>query len=229
MLFNSIIHEYSQGFKLQKQLSSKGIGIECELPIVDWQGEAVSFEVIEGLFEYLEKEGFTLKQDVHTQNGFCYYNARLVSKFGTVENRMCCQQPPRETMVTSALTLGVLENLEEAETLVKEISFVSPKQLRMEAIQYALDAQLEGKSIVPYLRQLLQIAEKGLKKRGLGEENFLAPLFERLNRLEVPADVAIRIFEEEGREAFLEAISFKSEEVLELSQASSEGYEKSIF
>ncbi len=152
--------------------------------------------------------------DIHTQNGFCYYNARLVSKFGTIENRMCCQQPPKETMVTSALTLGILENLEEAQFLVKELSFVSPEKLRMEAIQHALDAQLEGESIVPYLYQVLHIAEKGLKNRGFGEEVFLEPLFRRLEILQTPADAAIDVFEQEGKEAFLKAISFKSGKIL---------------
>lgn len=152
--------------------------------------------------------------DIHLQSSFCYYNARLVSKFGTVENRMCCQQPPTETMVTPTLTLGILENLEEAQTLVEALGFVTPQQLRMEAIQCALEAELKGESIVPYLHQLLNIAEKGLQKRGLGEEIFLVPLWKRLDILQTPADRAIEVFQTEGKAAFLDAFSFRVEDLI---------------
>lgn len=148
-------------------------------------------------------------EDIHLQNGFCYYNARLVSKFGTIENRMCCQQPPGETMVTAALTLGILENLAEAQQLLAALNFITPNDLRMEAIKNGLAAKLVGKSIIPWLGQLLAIAEKGLQKRGAGEEIFLTPLFARLEKRQTPADLAIAIFQKEGIEAFLETFSFK--------------------
>lgn len=147
-------------------------------------------------------------KDIHLQNGFCYYNARLVSKFGTIENRMACQQPPGESMVTAALTLGILENLKAAQTLMEALYFISPKTLRIEAIKDALAANFAEKSIIPWLYELLVIAEKGLQKRGLGEEIFLAPLFKRLKEQQSPADLAIAIFQKEGIEAFLDKFSF---------------------
>lgn len=152
-------------------------------------------------------------EDIHLQNGFCYYNARLVSKFGTIENRMCCQQPPGETMVTAALTLGILENLAEAQQLLASLNFISPTKLRMKAIKNGLATKLAGKSIIPWGYQLLAIAEKGLQKRGDGEEIFLAPLFARVEKRQTPADLAIDIFQKEGIEAFLEAFSFKTVEI----------------
>ncbi len=167
-------------------------------------------------------------EDIHLQNGFCYYNARLVSKFGTIENRMCCQQPPGETMVTAALTLGILENLSEAQQLLAALNFITPKDLRMEAIKNGLATKLAGKSIIPWGYQLLAIAEKGLQKRGDGEEIFLAPLFERLEKRQTPADLAIAIFQKEGVEAFLETFSFKTAKLESQAEITDNNYESSI-
>lgn len=148
-------------------------------------------------------------KDIHIQNGFCYYNARLVSKFGTIENRMACQQPPEETMVTAALTLGILRNLDTAHELMETLHFISPEQLRTYTIKNALKGKLGGRSIIFWLYRLLDIAKKGLQKRELGEEVFLAPLYTRLEKRESPADSAVSLFQKEGMKALLEKLSFK--------------------
>jgi len=151
------------------------------------------------------------KKDIHDLNAFCYFNARLVPKYGTIESRMCCQQPPNETLTPTAVTLGLLENLEAAATLMEKFPWETWKEIRLNALQHTFKTSVNGKSLLPVLTEFLDIATQGLKKRGLGEAVFLAPLYERLKRKKAPADEAINIFEKQGMKGFLEHCSFKTE------------------
>lgn len=147
-------------------------------------------------------------QDIHAHNSLYYFNARLVPMYGTIEVRMACQQPPNETMVTAALNLGLVENLEEAEALLLQYDWESWQRLRKTAIREGFQAHIKKHRIVSLVRDLLLIAEKGLAKRNLGEEVLLAPLFERLQMEESPADRAIRVYEQKGGQAFLDSLTF---------------------
>jgi glutamate--cysteine ligase len=147
--------------------------------------------------------------DIHYHKTLFYWNARLVPNYGTIEVRMPCQQPPKDTLVTAALNLGLMENLREAEAFINQYDWTVWKHLRTQAIRYAFEAKLpNGESIVPLIRQLLMIAKTGLEKRGLNEAPFLNPLFERLEKQQSPADVAIDIFKKEGMTGLLNAVSF---------------------
>jgi len=143
---------------------------------------------------------------------FSWYNARLVPKYGTLENRMCCQQPPKETLTSTALTLGLLENLEAAQVLAATFSLDTWRKIRLAASRATFEASIDGKSIIPLISRLLDIAKEGLISRGLGEEIFLAPLYTRLTERKAPADVAIAIFEQEGMDAFLNHVAFNLED-----------------
>lgn len=147
-------------------------------------------------------------EDIHYHNTFCYFNARLAPSYGTIESRMCCQQPPNAALAPTALTLGILENLEKAKKLIKRHSLKTWKKIRRDAIQRTFKTTINGKSIIPLLTELLEIAKEGLKKRELGEEMFLEPLFERLKSQKSPADEAIEIFNSDGLKAFLAHYSF---------------------
>jgi len=149
--------------------------------------------------------------DIQQLIPFSWFNARLVPKYGTVESRMCCQQPQNEMLTPTALTLGLVENLEAAQNLAKIYPLTKWRKIRKQTAQYALDTFIDGLSIIPLLLQLLDIAKEGLKKRNLGEEIFLQPLYQRIEQRKVPADLAIAIFKNQGMKAFLNYISFKKE------------------
>ena len=76
---SALLTEFTQKFKPQTDLPSKGIGIECEFPIVDQVGNAVSLEIIHRLFEYLAKEGFELKVDEYTHQPIAATRVNLSS------------------------------------------------------------------------------------------------------------------------------------------------------
>ncbi len=154
------------------------------------------------------------EKDIHYLNTFNYFNARLAPKYGTIESRMCCQQPPNETLAPTAVTLGILENLEAAKKLMELFPWETWKKIRSDATKYTFDTTINGKSIISVLTHFLDIAVQGLKKRKLGEEVFLKPLYERLKRKKSPEDEEIVIFEKQGMGSFLEYYSFKNETAL---------------
>ncbi len=151
-------------------------------------------------------------EDLYYHSTLFYLNARLVPNYGTIEVRMPCQQPPKDTMVTAALNLGLMENLAEAESLFNQYDHTVWQELRLAATKHGFQARLSnGKSIIPLIEQLLAIAQKGLESRGLGESHFLQPLFKRLDQQQSPADVAIEIFNKKGINGLLDAVSFTEE------------------
>lgn len=150
-------------------------------------------------------------EDIYFQTGFAWHNARLSPSYGTVEARVFCQQPPQETMSTHALTLGIIENLAEAEKLLARFSWEAWEKLRFDALRHTFKAKISNQEITPLLSELLEIALSGLKKRGLNEEQFLEPLFERLKSQKSPADSAIELFESQGLEALLKVFSSNDE------------------
>ncbi len=147
-------------------------------------------------------------EDIHYLNTFCYFSVRLAPNLGTIESRMCCQQPPKTALSPTAVSLGLLSNLEEAKKIVALYSLETWKKIRLDAIKQTFKTTVNDKSIIPLMTKFLEVVEEGLLKRNLGEEIFLKPLYERLNRQKSPADEAIAIFEREGLESFLNYHAF---------------------
>ena len=152
------------------------------------EGEAVDIELQE--------------HDLSQHFTFFWHNTRL-SRYYTLENRINDQQPPDEIMTIPALTLGIMEHLDNAVSLINDYSWEFLKESRLQAARFGLDAQVHGKPVSELSQSIVEIADKGLKKRGLGEEVFLTPLKERLDLKFCPADIAARIFNEQGPEEFV--------------------------
>lgn len=163
-------------------------------------------------------------EDIHYLNTFCYFDARLVPKLGTIESRMCCQQMPDAPLAPTALTLGILTNLEEAKNLTERYPREVWENIRLDALKDTFGTKVNGASAIPLLTEFLDCAKQGLLMRNLGEEAFLEPLYERLHRQKSPADEAIEIFQTEGFKSFLKHCAFTNEAklrpVLELATAS---------
>ncbi|MGC9455584.1 MAG: glutamate-cysteine ligase family protein [Phycisphaerae bacterium] len=142
--------------------------------------------------------------DVHST---CYwYNARL-SRYSTVENRTNDQQPPDDLLVIPALSLGLVSALDEAEEELSAHDWSKLQAAREVACREALAGIVEGHPLADFASRMLEIAELGLKRRGLDEQQYLAPLWDRVKRRECPADEAARIFNEGGIRALVDARS----------------------
>lgn len=141
-------------------------------------------------------------QDFQLHSTFCWHDARL-SRYFTLENRPNCEQPPEATLAVPALTLGLMEELGGVAAFLKEFTWEELREARWEAIQKGLDARVGRFPIVFLCTEMVRLAEKGLKKRALGEEVFLAPLWERIAQRECPADETRRVYRGEEVEGLL--------------------------
>lgn len=118
-----------------------------------------------------------------------------------VENRNVAGQPWNEIMTAPAYFLGLIENIEKTKAIMES----KPWEYWIELREKTIVGSMKVEEVWPYVEQLLQIAKEGLQKRGLGEEIYLTPLFERLEKRESPAMRAIREYEALGMDAFIES------------------------
>lgn len=144
--------------------------------------------------------------DLNRHFTFCWHDARL-SEYFTLENRVNCQQPPGEELSVTALSLGLLENLDEAAELVRSYPWETLRQLHDAAVRQGPQAEAEGIPVMELARQMFNLSVLGLKKRDLGEEIFLAPLWHRLERARCPAFKARETMAAGGIPALLEEFS----------------------
>ncbi len=122
--------------------------------------------------------------------GTVWWDSRLRSENGTIEVRPACCQPHKDSFTLSALCLGLIENLEESNAFSENLSLEKWREIKEDSLVGIHKREL--------LKEMLLISEKGLKKRGLGEEFFLEPLWERFEKRENPAEKSLKIFRESG-------------------------------
>ena len=142
--------------------------------------------------------------DIKLHLSFGFHTARI-SRYFTVENRLWGQQPPDALVCPAALSLGLLTALPEATEELRQYQWSTLKLMREAAIHDGLEAEVEDIAVADLSRQLLELAELGLQRRGLGEEVYLAPLQKRLARKQNPAVEARTIFEQGGIDALIAA------------------------
>ena len=107
---------------------------------------------------------------------------------GTVEFRSVCEQPVSEIMSPSAFHLGLLQELEALEQLLSEDRAIYHKGYSASELRELLDRRelpdfIRKDELRALLVKIVALAERGLKKRGFGEERFVLPLRDRAERL----------------------------------------------
>lgn len=142
------------------------------------------------------------KEDIDLHSRCYWYNARL-SRYYTVESRVCDQQPPEDLLCIAALTLGLVSALPEAWEVLSRYKWDTLRRAREAACREALDGSVNGLPLRDLAERMLDVASLGLRRRGRGEETCLGPLERRLAQGVCPADDAARIFEEGGAEALV--------------------------
>ncbi|WP_263247152.1 glutamate-cysteine ligase family protein [Saccharopolyspora rosea] len=113
-----------------------------------------------------------------------------------VENRSSGVAPQGEEGVGAALTVGLVERLDDAEAVLKSMSWDQWRGLWTQASEHGL--AVGDSRWLDIAGDLLELARAGLRGRGAGEEAFLDPLFARLARRETPADRMIAAFRSGG-------------------------------
>ena len=191
-----------------------------KMQTVERNGQSLALPVTGSFFDFLAAESVDSRsvsgesrtlvpasEDIVNQAGYAWFNGRLAPKFGTVEARVCCQQPPGESLCSQALVLGLIENLTAAERLLNRFSWQDWRLLRTDALNQGFAARMQGESVLPLLAELLEIAANGLHERAVGEETFLKPLRERLAARRSPADRAVLLFQQNGLLGLLNSLS----------------------
>jgi len=135
--------------------------------------------------------------DIDQHGTFYWYNARI-SRYYTLENRVNDQQPPEELGSVAALTVGLAGALDEAAEELASHTWDDLRESRLVACRAALDGVVNGLALRDLSGRLLDLAGRGLLRRGLGEEELLLPLRQRLERGRCPADDANALFREGG-------------------------------
>lgn len=119
---------------------------------------------------------------------------------GTVELRSACMQPVSEIMSVPAFDLGCKESMDELEILLHESKLYhqgySPSELRELFVRRELPGFVNRKELTQLLEQVVVIAERGLIRRGAGEEHMIQPLKKRASHLTSPALEMVRGLEQ---------------------------------
>ena len=129
------------------------------------------------------KETLLVPQEKDFQTHRSYQFQDLTTR-GTVEFRSVCTQPLDRTFSSAAFHLGLLVNLDKLEIYLETAPFFEKfgrdyKSLRRQFSKKQLSDE-ETAGIVQFSKDLLAIAEQGLKIRGQQEMTYLEPLKEKL-------------------------------------------------
>jgi len=144
-------------------------------------------------------------EDFSYHEHYLWPSARPRSRLGTLEVRPACQQPGA-SMSVCALSLGIVEARERVKEFVTQIGWPALLAHRRHAVQLGMAA---SEPIPGYLATVLDLADEGLRSRGLGEELYLAELRERVDRRSGAADEAREHLRRGGMAALLEATSLE--------------------
>lgn len=125
-------------------------------------------------------------EDIDLHDTFNWYACRF-SHYGTVENRANCQQPPEAILSLPALTLGLVENLERSWDYLAGFDWELLRNMRVAALRDGPMASLGDVRALDMSRKMLSLAREGLLVRGKGEQRYLDPLWERLEKRSCPA------------------------------------------
>lgn len=165
--------------------------------------------------EFVEKKGMdSFWKELPTLEGTNWANARLRAIYGTVEIRPACQQPKESAMALPAFSLGIIENLEKVESAIADMGdcMGDAEELREIAMSRGLKARFSGKSQAMRMSEIcslfLDLARDGLANRKMNEEQYLAPLYARVNSETTLAEEVISIFNKGGVPALIERLAY---------------------
>lgn len=111
---------------------------------------------------------------------------------GTVEFRSVCCQPISDCMTVAAFHVGLKNHLYELDHLLKNDHIIyhrgyTAAELRRMFNRRELPPFVDTDELYILAEKVLNLARDGLRMRGLGEEIFLAPLYDRLKKRTNPA------------------------------------------
>jgi gamma-glutamylcysteine synthetase len=130
---------------------------------------------------------------------YIWNSARPRSAHGTLELRAACQQPLHEHMAAAALNVAIVAAAPALAALLdRELGDAAWPAMRAWH-HAAMHSGLAAPAPTPGLAaQALALCHAALEARGAGEERYLQPLFDRLDRGRNPAQEALLAFDAGG-------------------------------
>jgi gamma-glutamylcysteine synthetase len=171
---------------------------------------------------YLLPDGRPFVEVLHAQEAdfdafllhdhYIWHSARLRVAHATLELRPACQQPPGEQMAAAALYLGLIEAVDPIEEMIESVSESRGWEVMQAYHRRALVEGLAAHEPAPeFLAKILHFSQDALQRRGYGEEQLLAPLWQRLHARENPAQQALRRYREAGIAALINSVTITNE------------------
>ena len=120
---------------------------------------------------------------------------------GTIEFRSVCCQPISECMTTAAFHLGLINNLDKLDKLLSQDTVLyhngyTASELRKIFVKETLPGFIDEDKLWELALSVTNLAQQALLDRNLGEERFLKPLYERINRRTNPAKTMLSMLSE---------------------------------
>ena len=111
---------------------------------------------------------------------------------GTIEYRSACEQPIADVFAHAAFHAGLAEEIDALAELLSQDTVLyqhgyTASELRELTTKRKLPVFVNPNDISEQLFWILELARTGLQKRGLHEETYLQPLYDRAKRLSNPA------------------------------------------
>ncbi len=145
-----------------------------------------------------------LFQDFLFHEHYIWNSARARVANSTIEVRPACQQPHGESLAANALILGWVESLPQVAAYFGDALGADAWQVTLRYRRAAARDGLGAREPAPnFIRDLVKIAEAGLARRGRGEEKFLEPVWQRVERRESPGLRAREILRRKGIEGLV--------------------------
>ena len=116
---------------------------------------------------------------------------------GTIEFRSCCCQPISDIMTVSAFHLGLFEKTKELEILIKNDKSLynngyNAVELRKQLVKRHKPAYIDIDGLYDLTENILNLCQQGLRERGFGEEIYIEPLYERVQKRTNPAEIMLK-------------------------------------
>lgn len=131
--------------------------------------------------------------DLRDQVGAGWFCARLSPRWGTVEDRVSCAQPPGAHVSNAALVLGLVQRHRDVLDLVAAHTHEQCVMARDAASREGFAAAFGARPIAPLVEELLEVARVGLADRDRGEERHLDVLRARARTRSSPASALMEV------------------------------------
>ena len=159
------------------------------IPVIEYfERESVEGEY----YENGEYHAYTFTPEADDLRFLRSYKFEDLTFRGTIEYRSSCCQPFADAMSVAAFHIGLSEDVEKVIAVMKKDTVLyhhgyTPGELRKLMNGRTLPEFIDRQKLIRLITAILDIADERLKKRGFGEERFLAALYERAVHLESPA------------------------------------------